>query len=270
MKRIVPILALILLCGLAAPALAQGTLAPERMMVLVVGPSTRSVHPDEAEAVQRLNQLRRQNGLDRMKLGTMHYDQQAQARFCRDVLGIQKSDLVAVALVELDGKGNPKRSLYTIPRVTAEDLDRLQGTITKWSQLSGIPLRSPAAQDQFPVRDEQLSSEGMLNTARRLEDLSAELWDRIRNEPLRQDQSDRSVRRAVLGLAENARLLRTAFEQGRVNPVEQFDLVLGSGQQWKASEPQFTLPVKYRYMVPSIDEALGGVQQAYRQLNGGR
>lgn len=264
---------LLLLIGLILAALparaASGELSPERLMVLVVGPTSQPIHPDEGDAVQRLNLLRRQNGLDRMKLATMHWDQPQQARFCRDRLGLQRTDLVAVTLVELDASGAPRRALYTVPRVTARDLDRLQGTITKWSQVSGVPLGLPPGEDDAPVRAERMTAEGIMATARRLDSLTAALWEGVRNEPLRRDQADRSARRALLGLAENSRLLRQALEQGQVFPRDQFALVLASSREWKASEPQFTLPVRYRVQVPPIDEALAGIRQAWNQLSGG-
>lgn len=267
MRRCLLLLALTLLCAATPAAAAPATVRPERLMVLVIGPSSNPVNPDEADAVQRLNQLRRQNGLEAMQLGTMHFDQPEQAKFAKERLGIQRKDLVAVALVELDDRKSPKRSLYTIPRVTGDKLDSLQGTVTRWAQMAGVPLRPRTDLDEPPLRDEQMTQEGILNTARRLETLTSRLWDSVKNEPLRRDQADRPVRRALLGLAENARLLRAALEQGRVNPREQFELVVDSGQEWRDSRPELSLPVPYRGQVPSIDEALAGIRQAYRQLN---
>lgn len=260
-------LALTLVLSAAVPSLAApGTLDPQRMMVLVIGPTSNPVNPDEADAVQRLNQLRRQNGLEAMQLGTMHFDQPDQAKFAKERLGVQRKDLVAVVLVELDNRNLPKRNLYSIPRVTADKLDSLQGTVTRWAQMAGVPLRPRNDFEELPT-GEQMTSEGILNTARVLENLTSRLWNSVKNEPLRRDQADRPVRRALLGLAENSRLLRNALEQGRVNPREQFELVVDSGQEWRDSRPELTLPVPYRGQVPSIDEALTGIRKAYRQLN---
>ncbi len=265
------LLGLIMLVGLAANAqAAQGTLSPDKLLVLIVGPSSTRIHPDESQVVQRLNQLRGQNGLDQMQLATIHFDQPAQAKLCRQKLGIQSTDLVAVSLVELDANGNPKRSLYTVPRVTGATLDQLQGTLTQWSRFSGVPMRSPTLSDGLPVRDETMTAEGILATAARLESLTQALWEQVRNEPLRDDQSDRAVRRALLGLAENSRLLRHALEQGNVNPRDQFQLVMANAREWTSSEPQLTLPVRFRGQVPSINEALSGVKQAWLQLNPGQ
>lgn len=265
--RTLLLLALTLVLSAVAPALAApGTLDPQRMMVLVIGPSSNPVNPDEADAVQRLNQLRRQNGLEAMQLGTMHFDQPEQAKFAKERLGVQRKDLVAVVLVELDNRNLPKRNLYSIPRVTADKLDSLQGTVTRWAQMAGVPLR-PRTEIDEPPTGEQMTTEGILNTARVLENLTSRLWNSVKNEPLRRDQADRPVRRALLGLAENSRLLRSALEQGRVNPREQFELVVDSGEEWRDSRPALTLPVPYRGQVPSIDEALSGIRRAYRQLN---
>lgn len=264
--RTLLLLAMTLLCAVA-PALAAPAVDPSRLMVLVIGPSSSPVNPDEADAVQRLNQLRRQNGLDTMQLGTMHFDKPDEARFAKERLGIQRKDLVAVAIVELDARNLPKRSLYTIPRVTADKLDSLQGTVTRWAQMAGVPLQPRHDPDDPPYSGEQMTAEGILNTARHLESLTGRLWNSVKNEPLRRDQKDRPVRRALLGLAENSRLLRAALEQGRVNPREQFEMVVDSGEEWRAAEPALTLPVPYRGQVPSIDEALTGIRQAYRQLN---
>lgn len=253
----------------AATQAAPTTLLPERILVLVVGPTTSPIHPDEGEVVQRLNLLRRQHGLDQMQLATMHYDQPAQARVCREVLSIQGRDLVAVSLVELDARGNPMRSLYTLPRVTSANLDQLQGALSRFSQLSGLPLRDLNLADGIPVRDEILTSEGVLNTARRLESLTQSLWAEVRNQPLRADQADRRARQALLNLAENSLLLRQALDQGLINPREQFQLVLTQAQEWKASRPELNLPVRSREKVAPINEALMGVRQAWLQLNPG-
>ncbi len=270
MKKIIYSIGLILVLTLtAATQAAPTTLAPERMLVLVVGPTTTPIHPDEGEVVQRLNLLRRQNGLDQMQLATMHYDQPAQARVCREVLSIQSRDLVAVSLVELDTKGNPVRSLYTLPRVTPANLDQLQGTLSRFSQLSGLPLNSPNLADDFPVRDEIMTSEGVRNTARRLESLTQALWTEVRNQPLRSDQADRRARQALLNLAENSLLLREALDRGLINPREQFQLVLTQAQEWKDSRPELNLPVPSRGKVAPINEALMGVRQAWQQLNPG-
>lgn len=267
MRILMLLLALILSAAAPCSAALPASLSPERLMVLVIGPTSNPVNPDEADAVQRLNQLRRQNGLEAMQLGTMHWDQPEQARFARERLGISKKDLVAVVLVELDERNTPRRSLYSLPRVTADDLDSLQGTVTRWAQMAGVPLRPRPLEGEDPIHREQMTAEGILNTARVLESLTSRLWESVKNEPLRRDQADRPLRRSLLGLAENSRLLRSALEQGRVNPREQFELVLDSAQEWRDARPELTLPVPYRGQVPSIDEALSGIRQAYHQLN---
>ncbi len=269
MKKICSIGLILVLALAAATQAAPTTLAPERMLVLVVGPTTTPIHPDEGEVVQRLNQLRRQNGLDQMQLATMHYDQPAQARVCREVLSIQSRDLVAVSLVELDAKGNPVRSLYTLPRVTPANLDQLQGTLSRFSQLSGLPLHNPNLADDFPVSQEMMTSEGVQNTARRLDDLAQALWVEVRNQPLRPDQADLRARQALLNLAENSLLLRQALDRGVINPREQFQLVLTQAQEWKDSRPELYLPIPSRAKVAPINEAIQGVRQAWLQLNPG-
>lgn len=261
---------LLLMAALAAPSLAApAPVDPARLMVLIVGPTSDPISPEEEDVVRRLNSLRRENALDQLQLGTMHWDQPAQAQLARTKLGIQRADLVAVALVELDARKVPYKTLYKVPRVTPESLDAAMEALRKWSRMTGLALDnvSPTVGGEPPPRQEAMTFEGILNTARRLESLSSTLWDRIRNEPLRSDGSDKAMRKALLGLAENSRLLRNALEQGRVNPTEYFQMTLASGDDFKRTEPQYTLPVAYRPSVPQIMEALAGIRQAYRQLN---
>ena len=98
--------------------------------------------------MQRLNQLRRQNGLDQMQLATMHYDQPAQARVCREVLSIQSRDLVAVSLVELDAKGAGAEPLH-LSRVNPADLDQLQGAYVALRSTGRLPLQNQNLAEDF-------------------------------------------------------------------------------------------------------------------------
>lgn len=137
MRRILLLCFLILL----APLAAAPTLRPDQTMVLVVGPWSKPVSDEEKLVVVRLNELRKQAHLNQLLLATMHYDQAAQAKLCRDVLGIAENDLICLAVVQLDPKTRrPVKTLYKLANVSQESLDSVEVAVRRWASVSGVKM----------------------------------------------------------------------------------------------------------------------------------
>lgn len=118
------------------------TLQPDQIMVLLIGPSAARPTHDQRTALQRLQAMRQQPGLESIKVGTMHFDRPAEARFASQVLGIDRSQLPCLALVQLDESGqNPVKKLYAIPRVSGESLDQFEQMGQAWAQKAGLSLQ---------------------------------------------------------------------------------------------------------------------------------
>lgn len=132
---------LFLLILLLAPLTAAPALNPEQTMVLVVGPWSKPVSDEEKLVVARLGELRKQARLNQLLLATMHYDQPAQAKLCRDLLGITESDLICLAVVQLDPKTKrPLKTLYKLSNVNQESLDSIEVGLKRWAAVSGVKL----------------------------------------------------------------------------------------------------------------------------------
>ncbi len=271
MKNVFLLVLILCMSALAAPAIG-----PEKLLILIVGPSSTTIHPTESGVVERLNQLRAESNLYQLQMGTMHFDQPQEAKFCRQVLGIQEQDLVAVSLVELDSQGQMARSLYTVPKVTPQAIDQAQKEVlTQWSELSGVATRtvgeirppSTPASKYFREPREVYTPEGVLNLARQTEAEAARLWAELRNAPLRSDGQDKQVRVALAALPDRAGNLKVALEEGLSNPKNRFVELFQGRQQFHEAEPQYFLPVPMRRSYSTLDDLIDRLQEAYTQLN---
>ena len=154
----------------AGQALAQD-LNPEQVMILLISPSAARPTADQKAALQRLQALRQQPAFSRVKIGTMHFDRPAEAQFATNVLGVDKSQLPCLALVQLDSaQQRPIKKLYAIPRVTRQQLDQVEQMGKVWAQTAGLSLVAPTAtntKDQIlasqsiPVNGSLISSNGL-------------------------------------------------------------------------------------------------------------
>ncbi len=134
MRRFFLVLLLLLIPTAAAP-----TLKPEQTMVLVVGPWSKPISDEEQLVVGRLNELRKEARLNQLLLATMHFDQPAQARLCRDVLGISENELICLAVVQIDLKTKrPVKTLYKLANVSQESLDSVEVAVKRWAALAGV------------------------------------------------------------------------------------------------------------------------------------
>lgn len=132
---------LICLLILLAPLSAAPALKPEQTMVLVVGPWSKPVSEEEQLVVNRLNELRKQARLNQLLLATMHYDQPAQARLCREVLGITENELICLAVVQLDLKTKrPVKTLYKLANVNRESLNSVEVALKRWASVAGVKV----------------------------------------------------------------------------------------------------------------------------------
>lgn len=274
---------LILLLLLSAAAWAAPSVKPENMTVLVIGPSSDRIDPDEQQVVARLVELRRQFGLEKkLIMGTMHFDRPREAQLAKSVLGIQETDLVCLTLVQLDAKKKmPVRRLYSIPRVTRASLDQVERMVQTWASMGGvstgsmpglpIPTRSTGVWQPDPnrprIRGQVYSTDGMLNTVKRAEFLAASLYDGVKNQPLRRDRSDQTSRQELLGVVEQTRNVRIAFEEGRGNPKDRLEWALRARDNFRRTQPELSLPLIVRSQVPQLMEALDQLEAIYFQLN---
>jgi hypothetical protein len=136
MGKVLRCVALLLVCSWLG--LAQ-SFRPEQLMVLVIGASAARPDPDETAVVQRLQQLRQQSNLRQLKMASMHFDRPKEAQFAQTVLGVRKTDLPCLVLVQLDkAQKVPVRSLYSMPRVTRQSLQQVDQLAAQWSATAGL------------------------------------------------------------------------------------------------------------------------------------
>ncbi|MFN8608459.1 MAG: hypothetical protein U0931_13060 [Vulcanimicrobiota bacterium] len=113
-------------------------LRPEQMMVLLIGSSASNPTPDQEAALARLKALRQQPSFRQLKIGTMHFDRPAEARFASQVLGVDRSQLPCLCLVQLDSQlQRPVRKLYSMPRITRQQLEQVEAMGRMWAQTAG-------------------------------------------------------------------------------------------------------------------------------------
>jgi hypothetical protein len=126
----------------AAGAWAQN-LRPEQTMVMLIGQSADRPSADQQAVLQRLKALRQQPAFKQLKIGMMHFDRPAEAKFARQVLGIDASQLPCLCLVQLDSKmQRPVKNLYAMPRVTRAQLEQVEQMAQVWAQTASqhLPL----------------------------------------------------------------------------------------------------------------------------------
>lgn len=125
-------------------------LRPEQMMILLIGASTNNPTPDQQAALARLKALRGQQAFRQLKIGTMHFDRPAEARFATQVLGVDRAQLPCLCLVQLDSKlQRPVRKLYAIPRVTRQQLEQVETMGRMWAQSAGGMSLPPTARNRL-------------------------------------------------------------------------------------------------------------------------
>jgi hypothetical protein len=137
-------------------------LRPEQMMLLLIGNSASNPSPDQQAALARLKALRQQPSFRALKIGTMHYDRPAEARFASQVLGVDRSQLPCLCLVQLDSQlQRPVRKLYAMPRITRQQLDQVEAMGRMWAQSAGG--LSSGARDRL-VPGQNLQAGGVVNS----------------------------------------------------------------------------------------------------------
>lgn len=142
---------MILLLLIGQVAWAQN-LRSEQMMILLIGVSASNPTPDQAAALARLKGLRQQQAFRQLKIGTMHFDRPAEARFASQVLGVDRTQLPCLCLVQLDSQlQRPVRKLYAMPRITRQQLEQVESMAKMWAQsATGLPLPQTARNRLVP------------------------------------------------------------------------------------------------------------------------
>lgn len=129
---------IVLIVFLATQLAWSQSLRPEQMMVLLIGVSASNPTADQQAVLARLKALRQQASFRQLKIGTMHFDRPAEARFASQVLGVDRSQLPCLCLVQLDSQlQRPVRKLYSMPRVTRQQLEQVESMGRMWAQSAG-------------------------------------------------------------------------------------------------------------------------------------
>ncbi len=121
----------------------------DHLMLLVIGSSASRPDVHQKALLQRVQRLRNDPAWSELKVGTMHFDRPREARFAQQVLGVHRSMLPAVALVQLDEQGrNPIRSLQVWSGLRQERLSQIEAIAEEWSRAAGnpLPLFTPIAE----------------------------------------------------------------------------------------------------------------------------
>ena len=145
-------LRIFLILLLVTPRLWAQSLRPEQMMILLIGASASNPTPDQQAVLARLKGLRQQPNFRQLKIGTMHFDRPAEARFATTVLGVDRTQLPCLCLVQLDSQlRRPVRKLYSLPRVTRQQLEQVENMGRMWAQSAGgLSLPQLAANRLIP------------------------------------------------------------------------------------------------------------------------
>lgn len=106
-------------------------------MVLLVGQSANNPTADQQAVLARLKAVRQQPAFRNLKIGMMHWDRPNEARYAQRYLGVQSSQLPCLVLAQVNAKGQPVRSLYSIPRVTRNQLDQVEAMAQAWARANG-------------------------------------------------------------------------------------------------------------------------------------
>lgn len=273
-----------------APASAQPNIPYQKLLVLIAGPSGDRISPTEQEVVSYLNNLRSEYGLTAVQMGTMHFDRPRESRILKDSLGLDPKKGVTLALVQLSDQGIPIRTLYKRENtnVTSLAADHLE-LLSKWSQLSGerLPAELTASAPRQPGlnrppvsrpndtatdlgppqrrRDTAFTAEGVTSVIHTFNERITNVWNVLRNAPIREDGNDIVLRESTLGLVEASTELLRASQNGIVFPLPQLEEVRRAGRAWVLSEPQFYLPVELRAETAPLIELLELLETAEYQ-----
>ncbi len=253
---------------------AQSAIAPERLLLLIAGPSGDRIDPQEKAVVDHLNSLRVSSNFPQLQMGTMHYDRQQEAALLTNVLGFSPQKGITVGFVQLSDQGVPVRTLYKIENVTKSKLLAAQNDLlSRWSQTTGQPLppglkpqanTSPVSPPSVPLQPAPPPSsgrtiyteEGIRAVITALDEQVGGLWARVRNAPLREDGNDRVLRDQTRVFSEATAALRAKSQAGVILPLDEVLATAQAGRVWNAAEPQFFLPVEMRQEVKPLNGLL--------------
>lgn len=278
------LLILFLLGFAGVSALAEPTIDPSKLLLLVAGPSGDRIDPQEKAVVEHLNGLRKEYNFSQFQMGTMHYDRPQEAALLKNTLGFSPQKGVTVGLVQLSDQGIPVRTLYKMESVTqAKILSAQNDLLSRWSRTTGQPLPPglrPQAQNptappvasnlprptqptgatdpwmaQPTTGQTVYTEEGIRTVITALDDQVAALWGQLRNAPLREDGNDLVLREQTKALAEATAALRAKSDSGVILPLAEVLAVAQYGRAWNSAEPQYFLPVPMRGEV----KPLGGL-----------
>lgn len=271
MRPIFTLLTVLLVTLTFSHGLCQDRIPADRLLLLVAGPSGNRIDPDEHAIVNFLNDVRDENQLNNLKLGTMHFDRFQEYRMLEQALGIYEASGITIALVELSNRGEPLRTFSQFSGVTASNLrNEHRELLTLWSDISGqgIPSSLRVAAQVTPVTPQEppvetglpqpmageyiYSFEGIRSVIIRLDQNTNDVWATFRNQPLRSDRSDTSLRQATVNLIAAIDDLKQAHFNGIIYPIAQLEAVRSAGIQWRLSGPRTYLPSELQEQVNPI------------------
>jgi len=132
------------------------SLPTDEIAIVVVAGRAGVRSPDEAALLERLKQARQEPGFQGLRLFTLHYDQPAEAAYCRKYLGVQTVDLPTVALVRVNprnGAPRPERGIYRFGPVGTYSIEKAtRGALERWGSLTGRQVSfAPAVSSPPPA-----------------------------------------------------------------------------------------------------------------------
>ncbi len=260
---------------LTTASVAQ-SVSPDKLLLLVAGPSGDRIDPQEKAVVDHLNGLRVSSNFPQLQMGTMHYDRPHEASLLKNVLGFSPQKGITVGFVQLSDQGVPVRTLYKMENMTQSKLLAAQNDLlSRWSQTTGQPLppglrpqvntptpppisTSPPLEPVRPPANGGLTytEEGVQSVIRDLDDRFSAMWAKLRNAPLRPDGNDLLLREQTKVLSEATAAMRARSQAGVILPLDEVLATVQAGRAWRAAEPQYFLPVEMRQEVKSLNELL--------------
>lgn len=233
-------------------------------VLLVLDPAAPNGEAVRQEFLQELGLLlQEQQGGLKPDFPLMHYDLSIAGHAAYvDKLGISRGRAPLAVVTEFSGN-LPVRlvdrggSLNT-PALTSR---RLLATL-KTAKVSGV-----SSLEDAPAPSEVVyTSEGLVISVVRLHQLAKQLYEVLRNQP---PASDEKARQDLLGIVENAGIVREQMKSGNLDPDPSMHRLLLNIADFRSSSQQLRFErEEQRQLLKNLLEVLVQVDVAHRQLLG--
>lgn len=191
---------------------------------------------------------------------TFAYDlsEPGQARYVREGLGLQEEAPFAV-VAEFEGD----RPVRTVGQPASMLTPALSSRLL-WGTLQGAKPGAGESVPPGPATEPIIYSiEGLVVCVIRSHELSTQLYESVKHQPLGED---RRARQDLLGIVENSGILRQELEQGVERPLEAVQRLLANAADFRSNQGSLRLDPQQRELLRLLLQVLTQTEAAQRQL----